>query len=348
MVIIIKRLVSLLTAAVFILSSFVVADAVRIDGIDSDNEWQSAEKVTYFDNNNGVEAGILSCIIDGFDAYFRLQLVDNDIQSTDTKAGFILCIDGEEILRITLNEQVITGNTDKYYVEAKTDFFNNSGISCEVKVGIKNGIGESLNGTICFTDNDGVRSNVHSFSFRTVEETQPPAPESTTRQTTTARERTTRERTTRQRTTRAQTTKANTTRERTTKERTTKEKTTKARATRKAVTELTTVQIVQPIYRDDVYYTVIPSYVLVNTDAPSEEMTTATAESVTEVNSATRIQYYYADSQGETYNKGKIMKTAVCVAAGIGFLLIALWGAAKIKSDNKNDKEKDNEESDKD
>lgn len=326
----IKRLISLFAAAVVVLSALVATDAIRIDGVNRDLEWENAETITFYNNNNGAQAGIISCFIDGFDAYFHLQIFDYDILSEDTKAGFILCIEGEEIFKVTSHEQIYTENTDKYCVETQTEFYDNSGFSCEAKVGIKNGIGNTLNGTVCFIDNEGIRSNVHPFSFGNEDETQPAETETTIRVTTT----------------KERTTKTRTTKERTTKEITTKNSTTRKTTTQKTVTEITERTTVISDYPRDRSYT--DSFDNTNGSAETYFSDSSSAGIETESQHVSKMQYYYADSGNISYNAGKKIKTAVCIVSGVGFLLLSVWGGAKIKSRVKKDKEKADEESDKD
>lgn len=319
-VIVIKRLISLLSAVLIAMSFSFAANGIKIDGTDSGNEWQKAETAGYYNNNNGVETGIVACIIEDYTAYFRLQLYDNGIKNADSKAGFILCIDGDEILRITATDYVITPKTDKYSVEAEMEFYDNSGVCCEARVGVKNGIGSSLKGTVCFIDNEGIRSNVHPFSFSDNDENQ-----------TEETEKTTKIKTTEKATTKKQTTKKVTTERITNKATTVKEnKTDKS----------TTLRLIENKEK----YSHKGNVIFVN-EVSEETSTEISYESVTQP--ATK-SVYYADSGEYSYTKGQKLKIAVGVGTGVALLLLCTWGAVKTKKDKEKDKEKTNEESDKD
>lgn len=322
MVIIIKRLISILAAAV-IVSACLTTNAITIDGTDRNNEWKNAQTITFFNNNNGTQAGVLSCIIDGFDAYFLLQTVDSNILSDDTDAGFVLCIDGEEIFRITMSEKVFNSNADKYYIEASIVQYDNTGVSCEAKVGIKHGIGKSLDGTVCFIDNEGVRSNVHSFSFANEEETVSAEPE-TTKEPTTGRTTATRKATTARNTTTVRTT------------------------TQKSVTESETDETAAYVYVKDNVHTNGTTEPFIGAETYDMSESALSSDDSKENNQVTKIKYYHADNTADSYNKGKKLKIAVCIASGVALLLISAWGATKIKSSDKKDKEKSDEENDKD
>ncbi len=325
-VIVIKRIISLVLSLFIVASAFAAAGAITIDGTDSGNEWRNAEKKAYYNNNNGVEIGMVSCIVDEYNAYFRLQAYDKSIKSAESKAGFIISIDGEEIFRITANICEINSDTDKYNVEVKMSVYDNSSVFCEAKVGIKNGIGPTLNGAVCFIDNDGIRSNVYPFSFANADEMQTAQTEKTT-----AKKVIT---------------------EKATKKPTTKKETTKKQTTKKVTTERATFKTTRPQEQKTGYVTTLRSVengdkyyynggnAFVNEDV--EKSTTHNAyESVTQP--ATKI-IYYADTDADTYTRGHKLKTAVCVGTGVLFTLLCVWGAAKTKKN----KEKANEESDKD
>lgn len=311
-VIVIKRLISLLSAVLIAMSFSFAANGIIIDGTDSGNEWQDAETAGYYNNNNSVETGIVACIIEDYTAYFRLQLYDNGIKNAESKAGFILCINGEEIFRITATDYVINPNTDKYSVEAEMEFYDNSGVCCEARVGVKNGIGSSLKGTVCFIDNEGIRSNVHPFSFSDGDEIQ-----------TTQAEKTTSEKTAGKPTTKKQTTKKVTTERITNKATTVKENRTD---------KSTTVRLLESeekySHKDDIAF--------VN-EVSEETSTEISYESVTQ---PVTNSVYYADTGEYSYTKGQKLKIAVGIGTGVALFLLCTWGAAKTKQDRVKDKEK--------
>lgn len=326
----IKKLIGLIMALTFVLTAVSLStQAVVIDGYDKNDEWSGATVIGFSENNNGVDLGVLSCIIgDRFNAYFRLQLFDAELTDNNTESGFVLYIGGEKVLE-AVGGECITVNNSRYSTEAKCSAVSQQEIMCEVKLGIKNGIGEKLVGTICFVDADGIGSNVYPFEIDNAQETVPVQ---------TTREITTREPTARRTTTRRETTRRTTTR--------------RATTTRRPATTKRTTAKPQTTHNYS-YPDVTARYETAAVYVNGATEPTTTVPDTTQVESAASQQttialVYYATSPAEAYNKGKRMKIAVCAASGVAFILLAAWGGAKMGKNDKKPEENSNEKSDKD
>lgn len=320
----IKKLVGFILALTVIITAVNFgSQAVVIDGYDKNDEWYGATVIGFTDNNNGVDIGILSCIIDDrFNAYFRLQLHDSAIDPENTKAGFVLCIQGEKVLE-TVAGECITVNNSNYSTQAKSSFDSQQGLICEVKAGIKAGIGEKLVGTICFVDAEGIGSNVYPFEIDNTHETEPSEE---------TRETTSRAVTTRRTTTRRETTRRETTRRATTTKRTTTREHTALPASEPAATAR---------------YETVVVYVNGSTEPSTTVADTVQTDGNTSVETTIAL-IYYATSPAEAYSKGKKMKIAVCAASGVAFVLLAAWGGFKMGKNDKKPEENGNDKSDND
>lgn len=302
-----KRFINVILIFALLLSfTFISASAIRIDGSDSEFEWDGAEcirNVIGADSNN-VEFALIKCCFDdnGYDAYFMLYMTDDLSDSLDN-CGFILTInDGVEIT-VTSSDVVSDAAPDLYNVTAKMNIVESDGVYCEIKVSFKKGLPDTVSGTVSYVDGTGNNSYFYPFSFvyKDAVTTVTVAENSTLKPTA----RVTKEKTTKQKAT----SKSTTTKQSASKTTQKAEKTTKKQKENKTVVYF---------YEKEVVISQVYVSETVNNVITAEESTTAPS-------SVQAIQSNYQTADGIAIQK------IICALGGVILVAFAAWAGLSAK-----------------
>ncbi len=245
----------------FLIASAASAGAIKIDGVNKNNEWREYNTLFLFEKSNpgnDVDTAFMKFVFvsdNNFKVFMAAQL--EPVPESFDATGFMISVDGGDFYSIIIGD----GTEEKYdivndglvRIEGACSYDRSGGITCELDVTVKRTATESLDCEFAVIDAQGEPSAVTGYSLvnpyytttQPVEQTtaEITTTEKTTKATTEKTTKTTTERTTKEKTTKATTAKTTkTTTEKTTKEKTTKtttEKTTKEKTT-KTTTEKTT------------------------------------------------------------------------------------------------------------
>lgn len=297
---VVKIVLSLLLLALPVITCF----SVKLDGVDDGIEWAEASCVALIDkkDSNKIDHGSVSYIVDknGFDVYFLIYFSDKSASPYESAA--LMLTFGNDVIAIDCKGNVVNPNPDLYIVEVVTDINENDGCYCELMIGFKRGVGESLSGKICFIDGEGTHSYHYPFTVinRYAATTSEEVP--TTKVTV--------ERTTKPKTSSDKTTKTRTTRPDPSSKETELHKTTK-KATADSENNKTVVYFLE---KDIVVSEVYVGSVGIGSTEP-----------VGAINSENIVQQTVVDNKAEMYNEGVEIFRVVCVISGILLGVLAVW-----------------------
>lgn len=218
-----KRFSAIFLSVIILLTSFISVYAVKVNGIDDGFEWMNIDSKVFISSkhsNNVDFAAMKHQVIDEYEVCFYFYLSDINSESID-KSGFIITVFDDLTVTVDANGTSIDGDANNYYIDAEIAFIEDTAVSCEIVVGCKNGLPESVCGSVSFVDGQGVSSYYYPFNISMPINNATTAPIKT--DATSKAERTS-ERTTKVKTTASQTT---SNAEKTKVEKTTVEKTTK-------------------------------------------------------------------------------------------------------------------------
>lgn len=343
----VKRLISAAVALCILLSFVIQAFSVSIDGFDNGAEWDGAS-VQLLENGNSnckiTFAAVKYRVASAENAvYLCFMFTDPDATEFNPLAGVVLSV-GSDTFTVAMADSPCADDTADHSFDAAITADANHGMTCEVRLGIKSGVPQSVDFSVRFADTVGELSSIYNFTVANPDYTVPqgnvyvPTPDHEyvypEEKTTKAKKTTTKKETTIKQTTKKKkpttTRKPKTTAVKTTKPHTTKStvKTTKAaKVTAKRTAKPKTEQAATVYYYEK---EVIISQVVVTVTAATE----STATKIERIGGA----------------KVKLFLLA------LGFLLIVIIGAAgafgrknenppseKPKSDDSQDGENKNE-----
>ncbi len=163
-----KSVISSFLTFVFIFAFSAYAFSYNIDGIDTGREWDSAVVYNLVDgeSNCGVDFGVVKVKFDyETNAFlFCFLFSDPDLTSDNTFAGISLNVEGAEFI-VNASEGVSSQNIDPYSFDGAVYLDVNNGATCEVRVGVKAGLPQSVNCSVRFIDSQGSFSNYYPFTI---------------------------------------------------------------------------------------------------------------------------------------------------------------------------------------
>lgn len=163
-----KALACVLTVLVSA-SVFLKAYSAEIDGIDNGYEWDGATSYVLIDgeSNCGIDFGTMKLIMDNENSavYFCFMLKDRNLEVGNLKAGVSLCVYDSEPFVFTAESIPESFDLNKYSFEGAVSVDENNGATCEIRLGIKDGLPELINGSVQFIDSEGRPSNQCDFSI---------------------------------------------------------------------------------------------------------------------------------------------------------------------------------------
>lgn len=364
-----RRIVAATLAFLFLLIYTVNAFAVTCDGYDEGYEWDGASTVLLADGetNCNVTQGIIRFQISSDEnaVYFALMLHDKDLNADNSETGFILYIDGSNYITVKTDGIEEHYDTDKYVFSGAMSVNEFNGAFAEVRVGIKEGIPQTIKGAVRFIDYQGIPSDYFRFEIGNPDYIEPTTAE--VEPTTKAYQP---EETEKKSTTRSTTKKATTTKRKTTtkKNKTTKKTTTKKTTSRKTTTKKTTVRKTTTVPKTKtastsekmqsennqksvtIYYVekeVIISQVYVTQTLTEEYIPT---EAIAVGQAAIESTSEFLQAQAQEISEGKKYKMIVVGVSALLFAGMFVWavsGLKKSKTVNEKAEESNTENKDK-
>lgn len=304
-----SKLVRIVLFFLILLIPVVTCFSVKIDGVDAGMEWAdvSCNILLTKEDSNKVNYGSVSYIVDknGFDVYFMIYFSDKS--DVDYESAGILLTFGNDIISVDCKGNVINPDPNSYVIDSAVNIVENDGCYCELKIGFKKGVDESVHGKLCFIDGEGTHSYHYPFTIQNqYAETKSVV-----------------------------TTVSDSKIEKTTKEKTTVQKTTKVRTTKPKTNKTTKpVSNVAAENKTVVYFLekdVIVSEVYVNaSDAGS-------AEPVCSVNAENSVQQFNNSAANAlAFNNGKQTFRVVCLILGVLLFLLAIGAGLNLKKKESN------------
>lgn len=164
-----KFVLKVCLSLLLVISFFVSAHAsVKIDGVNDGVEWQNASYKLMINEakSNNVDYAYMISQVDSnnFDVYFLFHLSDFKSASYE-KAGFILTLLNDVTVNVISDGVIIEGNADDYSVEYQISEDATDGLICEMRIGVKKGLPDNINGTISYIDGEGIKSYYFPFNI---------------------------------------------------------------------------------------------------------------------------------------------------------------------------------------
>lgn len=323
-----KRIIAFASIFVLVICCGLTAFSVDIDGYNDGAEWNEATAVALLngESNSKINFGTVKYKVDyeTNSLFLFFMYLDPDLTQDNLNTGISLTIENSDPFVLTTDSTPITYDVDKYSFEGAISINETNGALCEIRLGMKYGIPDEINGSVRFIDSDGVPSNVYYFTF--INELYAESQAETVKTATTKKSATVKETTTKATTTASTTLRKidlnipnfdflsgddkTTTKKSETKTTNKKEKTTKSDKTTKAAkTKKSTVKV----YEKEVYISIVTEIV----ENPASEAT----------ETATVIQTEDNISDGEiSTTQGSKYKTITAICGGIALIAVAVLG----------------------
>ena len=169
-----KRIFAILLIFVFFYLSMISAYSLDIDGYDRGVEWADAETTLLLngESNCKVNFGLLKWCIEPKtnSIYFCVMFKEPELPKDNANVGAAIKIDNSEFYTVNISSSPNQVNEDRYSFEGAVSVDDNNGVTCEIRIGLKYGLPDIINGSVRFIDSDGVPSNIYSFTIDNTEE----------------------------------------------------------------------------------------------------------------------------------------------------------------------------------
>ena len=164
-----KRVVSVFAVFILIYINLFSAFSFDVDGIDSGTEWDGATIYTLIDgeSNCRVNLGLVKVKFDyETDALnFCFLFSDPDFTADNLHAGISLSVDNSTPFEVTSSAGSDYQNILPYSFEGAVILDDNKGATCEIRVGFKSGLPETINCSVRYIDSQGSYSNYYNFEI---------------------------------------------------------------------------------------------------------------------------------------------------------------------------------------
>lgn len=164
-----KRILPVLCSLILIISFAFSAFSAEIDGIDDGAEWDNAFVLKLLDgeSNCDVNFGLFKAKFDNKNSavFFSFMFIDPNLEQGNTNAGISLIIEDSEPFVLTMSSTPNEYDIDKYSFNGAMTVDENNGATCEVRIGLKYGLKDKIEGSVRFIDSAGAPSNFYDFSI---------------------------------------------------------------------------------------------------------------------------------------------------------------------------------------
>lgn len=332
-----KRILSCAVSALLLLAFAVSAFSADIDGYDKGAEWDGATvyKLVDGESNCNVNFAAVKVKLDAENSavFLCFMFIDPNLEADNAAVGVSLSVENSAPFEITASSSPAGYDIGKYSFDGAITVDENSGATCEMRIGFKEGLPKTIACTVRFIDANGEPSNYYDFvivneffvetTAMVLEPTRDNSDPAYNPDLLTSKTKATKKTTERKTTTQKfviKTSPLYSYTGRTKKETTKKAKQTKAVKT----TEAATVGYAE---KEAVIKTVVQTDAV--TQPATTQSTTAFDTQTPEIASAQQTQKVVSVSQGEKY------KRIITAVGGALFLLIACFGVYSAKRKDK-------------
>ncbi len=163
-----KRIISALLIFVFLYIVGFNAFSFVIDGKDNGVEWDGASvyKLVDGESNCGVNFGLVKVKFDYEENALCLcfHFIDPELTVDNELAGIFLTVDDSAEFEIVASDGTLSDDTDPYCFDGAVYVDENNGATCEIRIGIKTGLPESIDFEVRFIDSHGLYSDYKNLT----------------------------------------------------------------------------------------------------------------------------------------------------------------------------------------
>ena len=164
-----KRMSAILLAFIFAAGLSLAAFSADIDGEDKGVEWDGATvyKIINGESNCGVTHGFLKVKFDNPNraVFLCFMFIDPALEQGNTAAGISMTVEGSEPFVMTMSSSPQSYDIAKYSFDGAMSIDENNGATCEIRLGVKEGLPREIHGSVRYIDANGVPSNVYGFTL---------------------------------------------------------------------------------------------------------------------------------------------------------------------------------------
>lgn len=162
-----KRIVLVLSILILLYVNIFTAFSFDVDGVDSGTEWNGATVYTLIngESNCKVDFGLVKVKFDyDTDALnFCFLFSDPDFTPDNPYAGISLSVDNNSPFEITSSVGKSYDNILPHSFDGAVIVNDTKGATCEIRVGFKSGLPETINCSVRYIDSQGSYSNYYEF-----------------------------------------------------------------------------------------------------------------------------------------------------------------------------------------
>lgn len=143
------------------------AFSYEIDGINDGIEWEDAESVLLFsdeESNSNVEFGSAMWSVDGNSLYLCFKFIEPEITSNSSGIGVSFSVDNSEYFTVIAGEPFFS-DSETHRVEGNASVDTTNGTTCEARVGFKHGMYKNVMCKVRFIDSQGHYSDIYNFDI---------------------------------------------------------------------------------------------------------------------------------------------------------------------------------------
>lgn len=164
-----KRICASLFAGLLILTFSFPSFAIHFDGYDDGLEWDKSEPIVLMngESNSNIDFAFVKYIVEPKTnvVWMCVMYRDDEIEKGEDDAGFIMTSGGEDFF-CSSSGTANAPDDEHFKFEAISTINENHGVTCEVRLGIKDGISAEYPMKIQFLDAQGRYSNVYHFTIK--------------------------------------------------------------------------------------------------------------------------------------------------------------------------------------
>ncbi len=162
-----KRIFSALGSAFILLSFVISAFSADIDGFDKGAEWDGATTYKLIDGESNCNVSF-AAVKAKFDVennavFMCFMFLDTNLDVGNALTGVSLAIENSSPFEITASCSPVEHDIGKYSFDGAISVDENSGATCEMRIGFKEGLPKTIACTVRFIDAYGELSNYYDF-----------------------------------------------------------------------------------------------------------------------------------------------------------------------------------------
>ncbi len=162
-----KRIFSVTVSALLLLAFAVSAFSTDIDGFDKGAEWDGATTYKLIDgeSNCNVNFAAVKVKLDAENSavFMCFMFIDPNLDAENAEVGVSLAVENSTPFVITASSTPAGYDIGKYSFDSAISVDKNSGATCEMRIGFKEGLPKTIGCTVRFIDACGEPSNYYDF-----------------------------------------------------------------------------------------------------------------------------------------------------------------------------------------